>query len=216
MSELVRRIAVGVVVERRKATSQWADFLWRPVAVLAGSPDTVAWTPLGEKADTITYYAGAAEIALHKSEAENYRRNLISGAPAIWVTIHATGGEPPYVIGGVTADPAEGEGWTEPGQAIVEAVAMPESVREEIAAFIAQYPAHPGFVKRQRDRADPEDLARQARQFGKRDASKTSRTAPVSRSPIVPATCSCCAAPGWSRADARASEYSIGSPARTP
>jgi len=169
MIEPVRRIAVGVVVERRKATSPWTEFLWRPIAILAGSPDAVSWTPLAEDGDTITYYAGPAEIALHRSEAENYRRNLISGAPGIWVTIHATGGEPPYVIGGVTADPAEGEGWTEPGQAIVEAVAMPESVRDEIAAFVAQYPAHSGFVKRQRDRADPEALARQARQIGRRD-----------------------------------------------
>jgi len=85
------------------------------------------------------------------------------------VTIHATGGEPPYIIGGVTDDPAEGEGWTEPGQAIVEAVVMPESVRHEIAAFVAQCPAQPGFVKRQRDRANPEALARQARQIGRRD-----------------------------------------------
>ena len=169
MSEPVRRIAIGVVVERRKATSLWADFLWRPVAVLAGMPDAVSWTSLAEEADTITYYAGPAEIALYRSEAENYRRNLISGAPAIWVAMYATGGEPPYRIGGVTADPAEGEGWTEPGQAIVEAVAIPESVREEIAAFVAQYPAQPGFVKRQRDRANPEALARQARQIGGRD-----------------------------------------------
>ena len=33
MSALVR-IPVGVVVERRKAMSQWADFVWQPVAVL--------------------------------------------------------------------------------------------------------------------------------------------------------------------------------------
>ena len=81
----------------------------------------------------------------------------------------ATGGEPPYGIGGVTADPAEGEGWTEPGQAIVEAVAMPEVVRDEIAAFIAKYPAQQGFVKRQRDRADPAAHARQGPQAGRRD-----------------------------------------------
>jgi hypothetical protein len=30
------RIPVGVVVERRKATSQWVDVVWRPVAVLGG------------------------------------------------------------------------------------------------------------------------------------------------------------------------------------
>jgi len=169
MSEAVQRITVGVVVERRKATSPWADFLWRPIAVLIGLPDAAPWTRLAGGGDAVTYYAGPADIALHRSEAENYRRNLISGAPAIWVTIHATGGEPPYIIGGVTADPAEGEGWTEPGQAIVEAVVMPESVRHEIAAFVAQCPAQPGFVKRQRDRANPEALARQARQIGRRD-----------------------------------------------
>jgi len=83
--------------------------------------------------------------------------------------MHTTGGEPPFAIAGVTADPAEGEGWTEPGQAIVEAVAMPETVRAEIAAFIVQFPAQPGFVKRQRDRADPEALARRAPQIGRRD-----------------------------------------------
>src|ERR1700751_3080212 len=118
-------IPVGVVVERRRASSPWAEFLWRPVAVLAGLPDAAAWTPLAKDGDTVTYYAGAAEIALYRSEAENYRRNLKSGAPAIWVTMHTTGGEPPFAIAGATADPAEGEGWTEPGQAIVEAVAMP-------------------------------------------------------------------------------------------
>ena len=79
MSAPVRCIPVGVVVERRKAISQWAEFLWRPVAVLAGLPDAAAWTPLAEDGDTVTYYAGPAEIALYRSEAENYRRNLVSG-----------------------------------------------------------------------------------------------------------------------------------------
>ena len=169
MSTPLHRIAVGVVVEQRKATSPWAEFLWRPVAVLRGLPDAAAWTPLAVDGDGVTYYAGPAEIALYRSEADNYRRNLMSGAPAIWVAMHATGSEPPYVIGGVTADPAEGEGWTEAGHAIVEAIAMPEIVRAEVAAFVAQYPAQPGFVKRQRDRADPEALARRDPWSGRRD-----------------------------------------------
>lgn len=39
-------IGVAVVVERRKAKSQWLDFVWRPVAVLAGIPAAEPWTAL--------------------------------------------------------------------------------------------------------------------------------------------------------------------------
>lgn len=158
------RITVGVIVERRKAASPWVDVIWRPVAVLAGLPAAAPWTPLASSDDAATFYAGAAEIELYRSEADNYRRNLESDTPSLWVALHATAGEPAYEVAAVTADPAEGEGLTEPGQAIVEAVAMPESVREAIAAFVAANPVEHGFEKRKRDRADPEALARHGTQ----------------------------------------------------
>jgi hypothetical protein len=160
------RIPVGVVVERRKATSPWADFIWRPVAVLAGLPDAAPWTPLVSTGETATFYAGAAEIELYRTETDNYRHNLASAAPSLWVALNPTGGEPPYEIAAVTADPAEGEGRTEPGSGIVEAVAMPEQLRDVIAAFIAQHHVERVFEKRQRDRADPEALARHAPEGG--------------------------------------------------
>ena len=115
-----------------------------------------------------TYYAGAAEIELYRSEADNYRRNLASAAPAVWVALQETGGDPPYAIAAVTADPAEGEGLTEPGQVIIEAVAMPELLRHAIAAFVAEYHVEQIFKKRKRDRADPEALARHDPRFRKR------------------------------------------------
>ena len=167
MSGASLSIPIGVVVERRKADSQWADLLWRPIAVLAGLPDAAAWTVLSQEGDIVTYYAGPAEIVLHRSEAENYRRNLASGAPSVWVALTASEGAQPYEVAAVTADPAEGEGLTEPGQAIVEAVPMPESVRDTVAGFAAQFPADPGFSKRQRDRADPQAMARRRQGFGK-------------------------------------------------
>lgn len=160
MSSPLPRIPVGIVVERRKSASPWADTIWQPVAVLAGLPDAAAWTVLSEGADATTFYAGPAEIALYRSEAENYRRNLASAAPSIWIALHSTGREPPYQVAAVTADPAEGEALTEPGQAIIEAVPMPDVIRDTIAEFIEQFPAEPAFVKRKRDRADPEALAR--------------------------------------------------------
>ena len=167
MSMPLLRLPVGVVVERRKAISPWADILWRPVAVLTSLPDAAAWTPLACDGDAVTYYAGAAEIVLYRSEADNYRRNLASGAPAIWVALQVTGGAPPCEIAAVTADPAEGEALNEPGQAIVEAVAMPDPVREAVARFVAQYPAGQVFTRRRRDRADPEAMARRGPSPGK-------------------------------------------------
>ncbi len=163
------RIPVGVVIERRKATSPWADFIWRPVAVLAGLPDAAPWTSLASAGETETFYAGAAEIELYRSETDNYRHNLASQAPSLWVEINPTGGEPPYEIVAVTADPAEGEGRTEPGSSMVAAVAMPEPVRDVIAAFVAQHHVERVFEKRQRDRADPEALARHAPEVGDDD-----------------------------------------------
>jgi len=164
------RIPVGVVVERRKATSPWADVIWRPVAVLGGLPDAAPWTPLAIDREAATFYAGAAEIELYRSEADNYRRNLASATPAIWVALQETGGDPPYAVAAVTADPAEGEGLTEPGQGIIEAVAMPELLRQAIAGFVAEHHVEQVFTKRTRDRTDPEALARHGPRF--RDANE--------------------------------------------
>jgi hypothetical protein len=163
------RIPVGVVVERRKASSRWADVIWRPVTVLAGLPDAAPWTILATEGETVTFYAGAAEIELYRSDTDNYRRNLESGVPSVWVALQATSDDPPYEIAVVTADPAEGEGWTESTQAIVEAVAMPESLRDVVAVFVAEHHVERIFEKRTRDRANPETLARRGPGFPRHD-----------------------------------------------
>ncbi|MGY3457216.1 hypothetical protein ACVWW5_002666 [Bradyrhizobium sp. LM3.4] len=113
----------------------------------------------------MTFYVGAAEIELYRTETENYRNNLVSAAPSVWVALLSAAGERPYEIAAVTADPAEGEALTEPGQGIVEAVPMPDSVRDTIASFIAEHHVERTFVKRKRNRADPEALARRGPQY---------------------------------------------------
>jgi len=154
------KIAVGVVVERRKAQSPWIDFTWKPLIVLAGLPDASPWTMLSEDGDGATFYAGAAEIALYRTETANYRDNLGTGAPMLWVALRPTGVEPPYEIFAVTADPAEGEAWTESGSDLVDTVPMPDVVRAAIDVFVAEHHVERPFHKRKRDRADPEALAR--------------------------------------------------------
>jgi hypothetical protein len=154
------RIAVGVVVERRKAANKWIDFIWKPVSVLVGTPDAAAWTQLGATEDGATFYAGAAEIALYRTETAHYLSNLTGSAPALWVALRPTGVEPPYAIVAVTADPAEGESFTQAGDDLVEPVPMPAAVRDFVAAFVAEHHVEQPFVKRKRDRADPQTMAR--------------------------------------------------------
>jgi Protein of unknown function (DUF3305) len=153
-------IAVGVVVERRKAQSPWIDFTWRPVAVLAGEPDAAPWTMLSQDEGGATFFAGCAEIALYRTETEYYRANVVSATPALWVALRPTGVEPPYEIFAVTADPSEGEAFTESGSDLVDVVPMPQPVRAAIEAFVAEHHVERTFYKRKRDRADPEALAR--------------------------------------------------------
>ena|SRR5260221_6983565 len=148
------RIPVGVVVERRHARSMWIDFLWRPVSVFVGNPSAAPWTPLSTEAETTLFYAGEAEIELHRTETTNYRDNLASGRPALWVALRPAS-KPPYEILAVTADPAEGEALTDAGSNLVEAVPMPAETIDAIERFIAEHHVERRFIKRERRPAEP-------------------------------------------------------------
>ena len=156
------RIPIGVVIERRRAKSPWVDFIWRPVAVLPGVPDAAPWTPLDGDADRMNFYAGAAALELHRSDTAAYRDNLETGTALLWVVLRPTGLEPPYEIAAVTADPGEGESFTEGETNLVESLPMPESVYAIITAFVAEHQVDRPFVKRQRHNASPEAMARAA------------------------------------------------------
>lgn len=153
-------IPVGVVVERSKATSQWVDYLWRPVTILTGLPETAIWTKLTDDGERATFYAGAADIELHRSETTSYRDNLATGEPLLWVVLRPTGVEPPYSLFAVTADAAEGEAMTEAGDDLIETLPMPDVIQDAIAQFVAEHHVERQFSKRKRDRANPEALAR--------------------------------------------------------
>lgn len=163
----LQRIPVGVVVERRKSSSPWADYVWRGVAVLPDEPDMAPWTALREQDEATLFYAGRATIDLYRSETARYRDNLTSGNPGIWVVLSPSEGAWPYSVAAATADPAEGEAFTEAGANLVEAVPMPEVVRDAIEGFLAEHHVEQEFVKRRRRRADPEALARRTHEGGR-------------------------------------------------
>ena len=138
------------------------DFIWRPVAVLPGVPDAAPWTALDGDADRTNFYGGAAEIELYRSDASGYRDNLTTGAAQLWVVLRPTGLDPPFEVVGVTAEPSEGESFTASTANLVEAVPMPDPVRATIADFVTEHLVEHPFIKRQRDRANPEAMARRA------------------------------------------------------
>lgn len=160
------RILVGVVVERRSADSPWTDFIWRGTGVLPDEPEMTPWTVIREQEGTTLFYGGSATVDLYRSETARYRDNLSTGVPSVWIVLTPSEGAWPYAVSAVTADPAEGEAFTEAGANLVEAVAMPEALHRAIENFIAEHHVETEFVKRERRRADPEALARRHQEGG--------------------------------------------------
>jgi hypothetical protein len=162
MTTPTKSFSVGIVIERARAESQWLDFTWRPVTALPGVPETEPWTKLSDDGARATFYIGAADVELFPSETTQYRANLQSEAPTLWVALRPTGGDPPYQLHAVTADTAEAEALTETGTDLVEAVPMPAEVANLVAQFVTEHHVERVFFKRKRDTADPEALARRS------------------------------------------------------
>jgi hypothetical protein len=150
------QMIVGLVLERRELDSQWGGVAWRPTAIFSSAPDVAPWTPLGGTQAAARFYAGAFPISLYSTDTANYRDNLSSGAPKLWVVLRADGREPPVHVALITADPAEGEGSTEAGNNVVETIEMPMEIAGAIAAFIQAHHVERPIIKRRRDGQAPD------------------------------------------------------------
>jgi hypothetical protein len=145
---------IGVVLARRAIDNPWIDHVWSPHGVLVPAPATAAGMKLSQDAGVELFYAGPATIELHASETANYRDNLDSGDPRLWIAARAPadGGAPDFIR--ATADPTEGEALFESGAEIVGTLALPAELAAWIAGFIAEFHVERVFVKRQRDRSE--------------------------------------------------------------
>ena len=141
---------VGVVVERRPSKSPWVDHAWRIVAIIPEAIGTEPGHVLGHDGDAVLLYAGARSVEFHRVETGNYRDNLTSGSPGLWVTLALTDEEPGIRLISVTADPAEGESLTEIGDLMVEIAPMPPEIAERLAAFVETHHVERVFTKRKR------------------------------------------------------------------
>ena len=143
---------VGVIVERRPSASPWAEVSWRVAGVITDPPSVEEWSRLRDNGEIVDFYAGAAAIELHGIETANYRDNLASGHPRLWVVLRPADTPAGLALALVTADPAEGEAMTEAGEQIVESVPMPETLQHWVGAFIQAHHVERPFIKRKRDR----------------------------------------------------------------
>ena len=147
---------VGIVVERRRLKSAWAEEAWAPVAVLPGAPALADGQKLREGENWAQLYAGTLALELFRKETASYRHNLETGAK-LWVALRPSGEAPlPWRPHLVTAAPDEGQAAMEGGETVVEAVAMPAAIAEWVAAFVAVHHVEEPFHKRQRKRHEME------------------------------------------------------------
>jgi hypothetical protein len=159
------RFEIGVIAAKRKLKSAWASHAWLPHSVLPAAPATAPWTRLAAEGEDEIFYAGAAELRLYPSETSHYRDNLGSGRPSLWVALREVAGDE-HEVSTVTADPYEGEALAGAIGQIIEAVPMPAEIQAQVAAFVEAHHVERPFIKRKRDRADPEALARRGRAGG--------------------------------------------------
>lgn len=155
-------IPVAVIAERRPSASPWADCSWRVVEVLAEAPEVPPWTLLRQEEGRALFLAGHAAVALHPTDTSNYKHNLESEDPRLWVVLRPAPGEPGMALHAVTADPGEAHLYADVGNDTLESLPLPAFLRAPLEAFVARHHRERGFWKRRRDQADPEALARRA------------------------------------------------------
>jgi len=154
---------VSVIVERRPATSRWADWIWSPCEIIEGAAAAEPFARLGETEGGISrYFAGSTDIVLHRKETEAYRVNL-AGDRVLYAVLRADEeSDAPYLLHAVTASPYEAQDYLDSGDEIVEPIAMPQSIAELVEAFCAFHHKEEPFIKRKRDRVRTEE-----QKFGK-------------------------------------------------
>jgi len=162
---------VAVLAERRRGVTIWAEHVWRVTAVLEEAPEVPPWTLLRSEPDgTALFFAGHAEIWLHPTDTDNYKHNLEAAVPLVWVLLRPDASEAGFALQAVTVDAGEAQIYAESGNDLLESLPLPPGLCAWAAGFVVRHHKERGFYKRKRDRADPEALARQARNAEARDS----------------------------------------------
>jgi hypothetical protein len=159
------RIDVGVLAEKRKASSQWAEDYWLPTAVVESHLNHHEGDVLYQTDDVTRYFMGYSEIYCHAKETEAYIHNFESKIPALYVVLRKDDENTrklSWYVHTVTASPYEAQDYSDSAEDIVERVTMPLDIAKQIMDFIDIHHVDEEFKKRKR-----KDFKEEARQFGK-------------------------------------------------
>ncbi|MDW3206228.1 MAG: DUF3305 domain-containing protein [Alphaproteobacteria bacterium] len=162
------RMPLGIVVEKRPATSRWISHTWRPVAVLPGASEITEWKLLDQTDGVERFQIATLELELHRKETEAYLVNLANEVPSIYVVLRAPDPEdddpeaPEISAVRATASPFEAQDFLDCGEDIVEPVPMTEGLIAWVQAFVDRHHQEAPFKKRKR-----KDFRREEPAFGK-------------------------------------------------
>ena len=159
------RIPVGVLAEKRRPSSQWAQDYWIPTAVIEGHLNHHEGDLLYEADGVKRYFLGYSEIYCHASETEAYIHNFESTVPAIYVILRKDDENLhplDWFVHCVTVSPYLAQDFSDSDEDIVERVSMPLDIAKQLMAFIDEHHVEEVFKKRKR-----RDFKDEQRQFGK-------------------------------------------------
>jgi hypothetical protein len=157
--ERTARLPLGVVLERREVDNRWVKTVWRPVSVVPGAAEGLAWKPLASGPGWAHFLTATLPLELHRKETEAYKINLSNRPPQVYVVVRALDDPDaehdvaPFLV---TASPYEAQDYLDSGDDVVEGVAMPEGVIAWVQAFVDAHHVEEPFVKRKRKPRTPE------------------------------------------------------------
>lgn len=154
-------IELAVLAECRPGVTIWQDRVWRSLAVLEEAPPVPPWTRLRAENGREVFFAGTAEVTLHRTDTPNYKDNLEAAEPRIWVLLRPDGQG--MMLQAVTVDPGEAEIFTEGPHDILDALPLPPGLAALMRDFVAAHHVERVFHKRKRDRQDADSLGRRGR-----------------------------------------------------
>jgi hypothetical protein len=140
---------IAIVMQRRRAQSRWADFVWEPFGVVPGHVGAEKKLLL-EQGELKQWLHAGFKIELHRDEAEGFYLNLTAPDPRVFVLwrMEAEQGLPVHV----TVSSEEASRWMDGGHS-VDGVKMPVEIFIWVGEWVEKNYKPKPFQKRIKPRS---------------------------------------------------------------